>query len=492
MADFIYNPAESIRQGFQQAQSGLGSIFAQVIAQQQRDYNLAESAFQNIEALKKDVNIFGMKNITNKSNQLLDAASSAIKKDGSIDYEKIGQIRQSISEIKDLKTGYDLGAKELERRLQLGIANKDNMDSFENYYKQLMGVMADENLVKNPQDLMTKFSEVYDNNLSAAKMYQKSFLSANPYKKFQKDIDVDGNLIRIGGEIRGNMMIDASGKVVPKPPVSVQLPNGQTAYKDYVDLEVERLKATDPDGLARMKRQLGVGGQFYSDYDVVKTYIDKIPDDVKEMQVKSADERRKEKGLADTAEAQGERADEIVNATLNAQRASAAVSWNTAKYYKNKAEQEEVQMSYDPFQDFSKTSITGGSTGNKINLTKYPLGKEFTLGVNGQQAIIKSIARDEKGQVWVEALKGRDGKFTMDKNNRRAAFQFHLIKDFNTFNTELAREIQVGNGIPTKQQAKMAKAIGTLYNLPAATPAAPAGRPASGRGTGVAVPASEF
>jgi len=485
MADYIYNPAESIRQGFQQTQAGIGNIFAQVIAQQQRDYNLAESAFQNIEALKKDVNIFGQKNITAKSNALLGEASSAIRKDGSIDYEKIGKIRQSISDIKDLKTGYDLGAKELERRLQLGIANKDNMESFENYYKQLMGVMADENLVKNPQDMMTKFSEVYDNNLSATKMYQKSFLSANPYNKFQKDLEVDGKLIRIGGELRGNMMLDANGKVVPKPPVSVQLPNGETVNKDYVDLEVDRLKSSDPDGLARMRRQLGIAGQFYKDYDVVKTYIDKIPDNINEMQVKSSADIRKENALATTAEAQAARAPELVESQINAQKASAAASWSTASYYKSRRQQEEVTMGYDPFKDFAKVSFTGNA-GGKVNLTKYPLGKEFTLGIDGQQAMIKSVARDEKGQIWVEALTGRDNKYTLDKKNRRASYGWRLVRDIPTFNSELGREVQVGNNIPAKQQAKMAKAIGTLYNLPVAAPAGGAAR-----GGGV-VPLNEF
>ena len=48
MADYIYNPAESIKQSFQQTQTGIGNIFTQIIAQQQRDYNLAENAFQNI------------------------------------------------------------------------------------------------------------------------------------------------------------------------------------------------------------------------------------------------------------------------------------------------------------------------------------------------------------------------------------------------------------------------------------------------------------
>ena len=72
---YTYDPSQNIQQGLQQAAAGVGNIFTQVIAQQQRDYNLAENAFQNIEALKKNLNIFGQKSITSKANDLLGKTS---------------------------------------------------------------------------------------------------------------------------------------------------------------------------------------------------------------------------------------------------------------------------------------------------------------------------------------------------------------------------------------------------------------------------------
>ena len=109
---YTYDPSQNIQQGFQQAASGVGNIFTQIIAQQQRDYNLAENAFQNIEALKKNLNIFGQKSITAKANDLLGKTSSAIMKNGKLDYSALGDIRQQVAEIGDLKQGYDVGAKE--------------------------------------------------------------------------------------------------------------------------------------------------------------------------------------------------------------------------------------------------------------------------------------------------------------------------------------------------------------------------------------------
>jgi hypothetical protein len=204
------------------------------------------------------------------------------------------------------------------------------------------------------------------------------------------------------------------------------------------------------------------------------------------MQIKSANQLIIEEGQAKTAKAQGDRAPELIAAQINSQKASAASAWASAQYYKSKRQQEEVTMGYDPFKDFAKVSFTGNA-GGKVNLTKYPLGKEFTLGIDGQQAMIKSVARDEKGQIWVEALTGRDNKYTLDKKNRRASYGWRIVRDIPTFNAELGREVEVGNNIPAKQQAKMAKAIGTLYNLPVAAPAGGAAR-----GGGGGVPLNEF
>lgn len=477
MADFVYNPAESIKQGFQQAGAGISNIFSQVIAQQQRDYNLAESAFQNIEALKKDVNIFGQKNITSKSNELLKQAGSAILKNGKLDYSKLGEIRQSISEIKDLKAGYDVGAKEYERMLQLGIANKDNLVSFEKFYKDLSAKMSDENLVKNPQDLQKAMADSYTSNLDATKMFGKGYLNTNPYQKFSKDVldPKTGALVRLQGELPTGWTIDAQGNKIPPPPKTVTI-DGKTVTMDYIDQEIARLKSTNPEMLELMKKQAGFVGQAINDRDLVKSYIDRVPAIVTPTQLKSKDDLKAQELQVEALEFKVANQDKELAADLNSKRASAASAWANAKYTNAKADQEEVQTAYDPYKDFVKVQFKGAQTGQNINLTKFPLGKDVGLNVNGQQGLIKSIARDENGGVWVEALHGRGGKLLAAKDNtdRRAAFKWKKVSNFDEFNAELGKEISTGAGIPVKQQAKIAKAIGTLYNLPTNTNSAPA------------------
>lgn len=312
MAGFVYNPAESIKQDFQQASSGLGNIFAQVIQQQQRDYTLAENTFANIEALKKDLNIYGQKSISSKANALLGNASSAILQNGKLDYNKIGEIRQAVSDIKDLKTGYDLGAKEYERMLQVGLANKDNLTSFEGFYKDLSAKMSDENLVKNPRDLQAALADTYTKSLDATKMFGKSYLASNPYQKVAYDVKdpKTGAMMRVQGELPAGWSIDAAGNRIPPKSVTVTNADGTTSVVDYADQTLAQLKASNPDTLAAMRRQAGFAGQNMSDKQLVEYYTTKIPMTSQTQQVSSADELLYKKAAADKAVFEAEKAPE--------------------------------------------------------------------------------------------------------------------------------------------------------------------------------------
>lgn len=465
---YIYDPSQNIQQGLQQAASGVGNIFTQVIAQQQRDYNLAENAFQNIEALKKNLNIFGQKSITSKANDLLGKTSSAIMKNGKLDYSALGDIRQQVSEIGDLKQGYDVGAKEYERMLQLGVANKDNLVSFEKFYKDLSAKMGDENLVKNPQDLQKALADSYTNNLDSFKMFGKSYLSSNPYQKIAQDIKdpKTGALMRVQGELPAGWTLDAQGNKIPPAPKTMVV-NGQTVTMDYADQELARIQATSPEQLLLMRKQAGFAGQNLSDKEIVKASIDKIPMTVQSTQVKSKAETETEQYKAESAKFATENQGLILKSDLNAKAASAASSWASANYYNKKANQEEVDMMYDPYKDFSKVEIKG--TGGKGFLTSYALPKNITANVSGEQGLIKDVARDDNGQIWVRALQGRRGLLSAPDKSQRPTWEWKKINNLQEFNNDLGAKIQAGAGIPKLYQAKMQKALGVLQSIPANT-----------------------
>ena len=461
MADYIYNPADSIKQGFQQAQAGIGNIFAQVIQQQQRDYTMAESAFQNIEALKKDVNIFGQKAITAKSNELLKQAGSAILKDGKLDYAKLGEIRQGISDIKDLKAGYDVGAKEYERMLQLGIANKDNLVSFEKFYKDLSAKMGDENLVKNPQDLQRAMADTYSNNLDSFKMYGKSFLGANPYQKVAQDVKdpKTGALMRVQAELPTGWTIDAQGNKVPPAPKTMVV-NGQTITMDYVDQELARLKSTNPDMLELMKKQAGFAGQTMSEKDLVKSFIDRIPTTTQATQVQSANQLRTEKAQADLSEFKASTAKQDFDMDMKIKEAQ-------ANYYNSKGNSTSISAP----EEYAKGNMydidVPLSSGKVAQLSAAPLGKNMKLSIGNNQAIVSDVAKSKKsGDIWAKVLVNSDNQFLLDESNLEGAKQTWVkVKNPEIFKKTIDRTIQAG-GFAKKEQPYAQALVNGVFNAP--------------------------
>lgn len=440
MAEFVYNPAESIKQGFQQTQVGIGNIFSQVIAQQQRDFNLAESAFQNIEALKKDVNIFGQKNITSKSNDLLKQAGSAILKDGKLDYSKLGEIRQSISDIKDLKAGYDVGAREYERMLQLGIANKDNLVSFEKFYKDLSSKMSDENLVKNPQDLQKAMADTYTNNLDTFTMFNKSYLKANPYKKITQDITDPKTkaLMRVQGELPANMTIDAQGNKVMAAPITTMI-NGQTITMDYADQELARIQSSEPDRLALMKKQAGFAGQNLSDKDLVKFYIDRVPANIQATQVSSADELRTKAAQAKAAEFKVATQQEEFDMDMRIKEAQIAA-------YGRRGQEGAVSAPIEYAQGNMYDIDVSTTSGAVAKLSAAPLGKNMKLSIGNQQAIVTDIAKSKgSGDIWAKVLVDKDNNFLLDASDLTGATQtWRKVKNPDVFRKTINRTIEAG------------------------------------------------
>jgi hypothetical protein len=388
MAGFVYNPAESIKQDFQQAGSGIGNIFAQVIQQQQRDYTLAENTFANIEALKKDLNIYGQKSVSSKANALLGHASSAILANGKLDYSKLGEIRQAVSDIKDLKTGYDLGAKEYERMLQMGLANKENLTSFEGFYKDLSAKMSDENLIKNPRDLQAALADTYTKSLDATKMFGKAYLAANPYQKVAYDVKdpKTGAMMRVQGELPTGWTIDAAGNKIPPKSVTVTNPDGTTSVVDAADQTLAQIKASNPDVLAAMRRQAGFAGENMSDKQLVQYYTSKVPMTAQVQQLKSADELKTQAAQAKTAETTSLYAEKKIKSELASEAAGRALT--QAQIDKINADLQANAPTTNIYEDETKKAINFGGKGYVVDIPQ----------VNGRtiQGAVTEIYKDKK------------------------------------------------------------------------------------------------
>lgn len=97
---YIYNPAQSISQKFQEAQKGIGTIFSTIIAEREEDFKFAQDLEDNIEALKKNVSKYNKQEVYSMTDNILSDIGNVINEKGKIDYESLRDIKNRVSELK--------------------------------------------------------------------------------------------------------------------------------------------------------------------------------------------------------------------------------------------------------------------------------------------------------------------------------------------------------------------------------------------------------
>lgn len=466
---YIYDPSQNIKQEFQQAQAGVGDIFTHIIAQKQRDYNLAENTFQNIEALKKNLNIFGQKNITNKANDLLSKTSSAIQKNGKLDYSELGNLRQQISTIGDLKQGYEIGAKEYERMLQLGIANKDNLISFEKFYKELSAKMGDENLVANPQDLQQALASTYSDNLDASAMFQKSFYKQNPLKPVSQDVRNSKGQVTgiVKGEIPSNMIIDANGKAVPAIPTITEIgPDGQPKTLDYVDQQIKQIQQNNPDLWNIMKKQTGLGATIAGDRGVMDYYLSKVQPKLSPHETKSETQLRIDEANLKITESKASHIEDNLN--LDKQLKLSGIAENNAQRLKALSG---MQKNIPNISDLSAYGINVNSQGKSVDFgaevkmrTSDPSNPNKTVPFkatglrtlsNGKQELVGYISTGSVDQKTDEVIYGQQVAYYPYRKSATTSLSMAIKNLGKDKEDNIAQSIAIYNGIPvTKSQPK--------------------------------------
>ena len=265
---YIYDPSQQISQSLGKAAAGAGNIFSQLIAQKQQDYALAQQLETNVESLKKGLNQFSQKSITDKSNALLNDVRSSIFKDGKLDYSKLRDVRNQISEISDLKQGYEVAANEFQRRLELGIQTKDDMVSFTNYWNDLTALLSNEDLIRNPKDLNTAFKNVYLDNIDFQKYVGRVLSSELNTQELTEDyVDkVSGDRKTFVAKAYGNQYFDKqTGKIVVDE------------KKTDLNATYANLKEKYPELLTLFERNYGSAAGYFNETNggqLVKKLID--------------------------------------------------------------------------------------------------------------------------------------------------------------------------------------------------------------------------
>jgi hypothetical protein len=220
--------------------------------------------FQNIESLKKDVNIYGQKVITDKTNVLLKDASKVILEGGKLDYSQLGSIRQRVSDIADDKKKYELGAELRKEYMQLGLANKDNITSIEGLIKGITAPLMDPN-IKNATDLQAAMQDAYDKSLNLDRIGVKSVMNILPEEQIKGyGTNQKGDLVNYEFKgLKGSSYDVSTGKVIG--------PDAQK-IKDVATT----MKAQMPNYFDDYRKRIGVNEDILPDNVIAKKLIDQI------------------------------------------------------------------------------------------------------------------------------------------------------------------------------------------------------------------------
>lgn len=317
MADFYtFDPSADIQRGFQKAGAGISDIFSHLVATQKRENEVADKMFQNIEALKKDVNIYGQKVITDKTNALLKDAAKSILDGGKLDYSQLGSIRQRVSDIADDKKKYELGAELRKEYMQLGIANKDNITSLERLIKDVTAPLMDPN-IKNATDLQAAMQAAYDNNLNLDRIGVKSVLSILP-KETIKAYGVNGKGDTVNYEVdavKGSKYDINTGKVV-----------GPDAQK--VNELISTMKAQMPTYFEDYRKRIGVNEDILPDSVIANRLISQIATPRGESLVQTSTSKQLEEAKLKGQNIENQFAPEANRAKINLTKAQTYATLN--------------------------------------------------------------------------------------------------------------------------------------------------------------------
>jgi hypothetical protein len=454
--NYTYDPSQQISKSFEKTSANIGNIFTGIIEQKQRDYKLAENSFQNIEALKKNLNVFGQREITNESNQLLKEASTAIYENGKLDYNKLGEIRQKISEISDLKQGYEIGAKAFEQGIAMGNANKDNLISYTKYYNDMLSKMSDKNLVKNPQDLQKAFQKTYTDNLNLDKIFQSTLTSIQPLESVTKEVtNKKGDKIQISAKLPVGWSVDDSGKTI--------IPQGQAkATLDW-------LKQNNPDFLAQMKEKAGVGGDIAGEEGVVQYYLENMPVDRGMKTVATAEQLR-----AQELELKGkefETSPEMLK--LKKDTAKANLNYLNRRGFGRGLDGQDVSETSMPEDNpYYEASVPLEGKGKRsVKLTGVGLGKEVKVAFNNnQRATITDVARSQAtGDLWAKVLVDKDNNYVLLQPGQTQTagqeYAWRKVKEPETFKKQLFQTIDKGL-YANKIKPIVKGELGNVFNAP--------------------------
>jgi hypothetical protein len=346
---FVYDPSASIKEGFKDISTNIGSAFSNIIAQKQQDLALADKVFQNLDAIKEETAAIGSQRINQAIKGLTAAAPNAMFKDGKIDYEGMGKIMSGVSQVKTLKNWWSQVGELKKQALQLGTASVKDMTNFSSYVSQIDPLIA-ENEGGSLDDLKKKLSSLFDSHLDYTNMAREKVTSLFPADKYVGEMENEKKGITEYSFTGPKGLLEFNKKTL-KPELAAPTiltdpatnkpildANGKPQLVSTLDKVKGALTQGDPAFFDKYRNHFGLSKALVPDDVVAKQVLESFATAPAFKETKSFEKIQTEKNELKTSTVQAENIETITKLKIQEMQASIKSSLERAGYYKSKKE----------------------------------------------------------------------------------------------------------------------------------------------------------
>lgn len=259
---YIHNRGKEIRVDFAKANDGIAQGFQALIDDKQKSYDFIVKQNEDVELIKKDLNMYNNDVITRKSNELLKDTASVIKANGKVDFAKMGEIRRRTSELATAKRNSELSVKAADEVIKLMAQNAPNMKDVTGTYAKIMSSLKDESNLLSPKDAYAEAMKQYRDGIDYVKVVQGRINEqAKMGTQFQDAYyNKRGDLIKVKGVLPPGYIFDReTGKSVP----NIQTRQDGTKSNPLEDFSRSILSPEEMEGYK--KQIIGAGIMFDED-----------------------------------------------------------------------------------------------------------------------------------------------------------------------------------------------------------------------------------
>lgn len=452
---FVYDPSASIKEGFKDISTNIGTAFTNIIAQKQQDLALADKVFQNLDAIKEETAAIGSTRINQAIKGLTSAAPNTMFKDGKIDHEGMGRIMAGVSQVKQLKNYWTNAAELKKQYLQLGASTNKDMTSLSSFVAQMDPLIA-ENEGGSIEDLKKKMSSLYDSHLDYANMGREKIAQLFPADKYVGTMENEKKGITEYSFTAPKDLYTfdpKAGKAVLAPPTILKDASGKPVIDEATGQpktisSLEKAKAAlsqgDPAFFDKWRNHYGLSKSLVNDDAVASQILGSFANQPQFKEIKSAEKIQTEKN-------------ELKISNIEAQYAPAM-----AKLKKKQIEQS-ISTAKAAEDKYKAGSAKGGLPKNYVKVTpitdkngstRIPLTGNITISATGanyefidkktgtkqirrgaiggrpgeaQEFKVTAISKDRDGHIWASGYASVNGVATGAKDIMLSK------KDYNDF-----------------------------------------------------------